>query len=171
MDTNTTAEVAAATASNISQAGIIIIFILCALTIIGAFVYAAWLAKWVRAQKNENKEIERIAGLIRSGADAFMRKEYLILAVFAGVVAVLIFLFLPGPVWKQANINSNLTMALCYIAGTVFSAIAGKIGIYRSSLVTRTAEAATHGIAPAFRIGFRGGSVMGLLVVGPACWA
>jgi K(+)-stimulated pyrophosphate-energized sodium pump len=167
MDTNTTAEVAAATASNISQAGIIIIFILCALTIIGAFVYAAWLAKWVRAQKNENKEIERIAGLIRSGADAFMRKEYLILAVFAGVVAVLIFLFLPGPVWKQANINSNLTMALCYIAGTVFSAIAGKIGIYVASLANaRTAEAATHGIAPAFRIGFRGGSVMGLLVVG-----
>ena len=60
-------------------------------------------------------------------------------------------------------------MALCYIAGTVFSAIAGKIGIYVASLPMRTAEAPRTAL-PRLCIGFRGGSVMGLLVV-PACWA
>ncbi len=169
METTTTAQVTAAVTAGISHNALVIIFVLCAVTVLAAFAYAAWLAKWVRDQKNENKEIERIAGLIRSGANAFMRKEYRILAIFAGVVAVLIFLFLPGPVWKQASINRNLTMGLTYLAGTIFSAIAGKIGIYVASLANaRTAEAATHGIEPAFRIGFRGGSVMGLLVVG-AC--
>ena len=58
-------------------------------------------------------------------------------------------------------------MAIVYLLGTLFSAIAGKIGIYVASLANaRTAEAATSGIRPAFRIAFRGGAVMGLLVVG-----
>ena len=138
------------------------------LTVILAFAYAGYLALWVKKQKNENQTIERIAGLIRSGANAFMRKEYMLLAGFAGIMAVLIFLFLPKPVW-QGGVERNLTMAVAYIAGTIFSAIAGKIGILVASLANaRTAEAATHGIKPAFLIGFRGGAVMGLMVVG-AC--
>ncbi len=165
METNTATQAVAQAA--ISQNAITTIFVLAGLTIVAAFIYAAWLAKWVREQKNENKEIERIAGLIRSGANAFIRKEYTILAIFVAVVAVIIFLFLPGPVWQQPNITKNLNMTLCYIAGAVFSAIAGKIGLYVASLANaRTAEAAMHGVEPAFRIGFRGGSVMGLLVVG-----
>ena len=50
---------------------------------------------------------------------------------------------------------------------TVLSAIAGKIGILVASLSNgRCAEGAQKGIKPAFLIGFRGGAVMGLLVVG-----
>ena len=116
---------------------------------------------------NENKTIERIAGLIRSGANAFIKKEYRILALFSTVIALLMFLFLPQPVWSADDIHKNIVIAVAYLAGTLFSAIAGKIGIYVASLANaRTAEAATHGIKPAFLIGFRGGAVMGLLVVG-----
>ena len=155
--------------AGMSQAVIVIIYVLSALTIIAAFAYAVYLAKWVKAQKNENKTIERIAGLIRSGANAFMKKEYQILAIFSAVVALLMFLFLPEPVWATDDVSRNAVMAVTYLAGAVFSAIAGKIGIYVASLANaRTAEAATHGIKPAFLIGFRGGAVMGLLVVG-AC--
>ncbi|MHC1787423.1 MAG: sodium-translocating pyrophosphatase [Christensenellales bacterium] len=144
-----------------------IIYAICVLAIILAFTYAVYLAVWVKQQKNENKTIERIAGLIRSGADTFMRKEYKVLAVFAGVMAVIIFLLLPQPVWKGEGIEGNLKMMLSYLAGAFFSAIAGKIGIFVASLANaRTAEAATHGLKPAFLIGFRGGSVMGLTVVG-----
>ena len=137
------------------------------LTIILAFVFAVYLAIWVKKQKNDNKTIERIAGLIREGAMTFMRKEYMILAAFSGVVAVLIFLFLPHPVWAEdAVVSANVKMTLCYLAGAIFSAVAGRIGIYVASLANaRCAEAATHGIKPAFLIGFRGGAVMGLIVV------
>ena len=49
----------------------------------------------------------------------------------------------------------------------LLSAIAGKIGIVVATLSnSRAAEAAQKGIKPAFLIGFRGGAVMGLLVVG-----
>ena len=148
------------------EASLGLIYTLSILTIILAFVFAVYLTLWVKKQKNENKTIERVAGLIRQGAMAFIRKEYLILAAFSGVVALLIFLFLPHPVWQQAGISQNLKMAVCYLAGAVFSAIAGRIGIFVASLANaRCAEAATHGIKPAFLIGFRGGAVMGLIVV------
>ena len=144
----------------------VIVYVLSALIIALAFFYAYQLIQWVKQQKNENAEIARIAGLIRSGADAFMRKEYLILALFAGVMAVLIFLFLPRPVWIQESIGKNLQMAICYILGTIFSAVAGKIGIFVAALANaRCAEAAQEDIKPAFLIGFRGGAVMGLVVV------
>ncbi|HOD02944.1 MAG TPA: sodium-translocating pyrophosphatase, partial [Clostridiales bacterium] len=92
--------------------------------------------------------------------------EYRILAIFAGVVAVLILLLLPSPIWK-GEISGNVSMALSYIAGTVLSAIAGKIGIIvATSSNSRCAEAAKKDLKSAFLIGFRGGAVMGLAVVG-----
>ncbi len=131
-----------------------------------AFAFAAYLYVWVKRQPLENQKIIEVAGLIRNGANTFMSREYKILAVFAGVIAVLILLFLPSPIWK-GDIFSNIGMAVSYIAGTVLSAIAGKVGILVASLSNgRSAEAAKKGIKPAFLIGFRGGAVMGLLVVG-----
>lgn len=98
-----------------------------------------------------------------------MRREYKILAIFAAVVAVCIFLFLPAPIWSSKDIMKNVAMAISYIAGAVLSAIAGKLGIIVAGLSNgRSAEAAKKGIKPAFLIGFRGGSVMGLIVVGCA---
>ena len=148
------------------QLGVTTVYAIGLLTAVVAFAFAAYLAMWVRRQRQENGTITRIADLIRAGANTFIRKEYTLLAGFAGVLAVLIFLFLPRPVW-HGSITRNLTMALAYVAGTIFSAIAGKIGIMVAALANaRCAEAATKGIKPSFLIGFRGGAVMGLMVVG-----
>ena len=135
-----------------------------------AFLFAAYLYVWVKRQSQENKRITEVAQLIREGANTFMKREYKILGVFALVIAVLIVVFLPTPIWsKDAEIWKNIAMAVSYICGTVLSAIAGKLGLVVASLSNgRSAEAAKKGIKPAFLIGFRGGSVMGLLVVGCA---
>ncbi len=133
-----------------------------------AFAFAAYLYIWVKRQPQENRRITEVAKLIREGANTFMAREYKILAIFAGVAASLIFVFLPKAIWSpECNILYNIGMAVAYIAGTVLSAIAGKIGILVASLSNgRSAEAAQKGIKPAFLLGFRGGAVMGLLVVG-----
>ena len=132
-----------------------------------AILFAIYLAVWVKKQPKGNEKIESIGKLIHDGANTFMRKEYLLLAAFAGVLAVLIFVFLPKPLWSAgANVSKNLMMALSYIAGTVISAITGKLGIYVATIAnTKTAMASKEGIKPAFLIGFRGGAVMGLGVV------
>ena len=136
------------------------------LTVAVAFAFAAYLYLWVKKQKNGNARIQEVSALIREGANTFMRREYKILAKFALVAALVILVLLPSPIW-QGNPLENVAMAVAYIAGTVLSAIAGKIGILVATLSNaRTAEGAQKGIKPAFLIGFRGGAVMGLLVVG-----
>ncbi|MDI9483631.1 MAG: sodium-translocating pyrophosphatase [Bacillota bacterium] len=131
-----------------------------------AFLFAAWLYRWVRKQPSSNKRIAEVGNLIRNGADTFLNKEYRVLARFAGVAAILIFIFLPSPVW-MGNVSKNITMAIAYIAGTIFSAVAGKIGMNIATIAnTKAAEAAVKGIKPSFMAGFRGGAVMGMAVVG-----
>ena len=131
-----------------------------------AFVFAVWLYLWVKRQPCENQKILKATGLIRAGARTFLRKEYAVLTKFASAAAVLIFVFLPKPVW-QGEIIHNVWMVIAYIFGTLFSAIAGKIGLEVATIANgRSAEAAKKGIAPSFMAGFRGGAVMGMAVVG-----
>jgi K(+)-stimulated pyrophosphate-energized sodium pump len=138
---------------------------------IAAFLVAGWLYLWVNKQDSKNPKINSIAELIKSGANTFLRKEYTILAKFGFVVSILILLFLPQPIWKQPNfigvLENNIAMSIAYIFGTIFSGLAGKIGIFVATIANKkTAEAATKGIAPSFLSGFRGGAVMGMAVVG-----
>ncbi len=135
------------------------------LAVIVAFAFAVYLYLWVKKQKTVNKKILEVSELIHAGANTFMRKEYKILAKFAGVAAIIILLLLPSPIWS-GNPLDNVAMAVSYLIGTTLSAVAGKIGILvATSANGRTAEGAQHGIKPAFLIGFRGGAVMGLAVV------
>lgn len=131
-----------------------------------AFGFAAWLYRWVLKQPSENKKIAEVGVLIQKGASTFLRKEYQVLAKFAGIAAIVIFVLLPSPIWT-GSLKNNFIMAITYIFGTVFSAIAGKIGIQIATIANmKTAEAANHSIQKSFLCGFRGGAVMGMAVVG-----
>ncbi|MGI6084002.1 MAG: sodium-translocating pyrophosphatase [Acetivibrionales bacterium] len=128
--------------------------------------FAAWLYTWVKAQPSSNKRIAEIGEYIRQGANTFLRREYLVLARFTAIAAVIIFILLPHPIWV-GNIADNILMAVSYIFGTVLSALAGKIGIQVATIANiKSAEAAQKGIKPSFMAGFRGGAVMGMAVVG-----
>ena len=131
-----------------------------------AFLFAVWLYLWVRKQPSENKRIAEVGALIREGASAFLRKEYIALCKFAGVVALLILIFLPSPIWS-GGAGGNIAMCIVYLAGTIFSGAAGVIGLRIATIANvKTAEAAQKGIGPSFMAGFRGGAVMGMAVVG-----
>ncbi|WP_444660106.1 sodium-translocating pyrophosphatase [Caproiciproducens sp. R2] len=131
-----------------------------------SFLFAGWLYQWVKKRPSSNKRIAEVGTLIRNGANTFLSKEYTVLAKFAGIAAILILIFLPTPIWR-GNPLDNLVMALAYVFGTVFSAIAGVIGIRIATIANvKTAEAAQNGIKPSFMSGFRGGAVMGMAVVG-----
>jgi len=134
-----------------------------------SFLVALYFFFWVRRQPSENELIRHIGKLISSGANTFLRREYLLLLRFAGAAALLILLFLPSPIWKDnfGNWDENLKMMLSYLFGTALSALAGKIGITVATIANmKSAEAATKGIKPSFLAGFRGGAVMGMAVVG-----
>lgn len=140
-----------------------------AVSLIG-FVITAFLYRWVVKQPSGNKKIESIGALIKKGANTFLFKEYGVLAKFAGIVSIVIFLLLPSPIWQGellASIAEHLLMVVAYIFGTVFSCLAGWLGITIATIANvKTAEAAKSGISRSFLCGFRGGAVMGLAVVG-----
>ena len=149
------------------NAGMTFFYCVSFFAVILAMAFAVYLYLWVKSQPVKNQTIREVSDLIKAGANTFMRKEYKILAIFAAVASVLLFIFLPTPIWRTESVFSNLSMVIAYIAGTVLSAIAGKMGIIVATASNgRSAEAAQKGIEPAFLVGFRGGAVMGLAVVG-----
>ncbi|MED9959648.1 MAG: sodium-translocating pyrophosphatase, partial [Christensenellales bacterium] len=134
-----------------------------------AFGVAAYFYQWVKrlptADDGKNG-LNRIGQLIRQGAFTFLKREYRTLVVFCGVVAVVIFLVYPAPIWQGQGAGENVVMAVSYLFGSALSALAGYIGISVATLAnTRSASAARQGLAPAYMAGFRGGAVMGMAVV------
>ena len=108
--------------------------------------------------------MQKIAGMIRVGAMAFLRREYSVIAPFAVLAAVLIYIFI------DRNPSNGTTLpwtALSFMAGAFTSALAGFIGMDTATLANvRTAEAARGGIVGALRVAFMSGATMGLSVVG-----
>ena len=134
-----------------------------------AFGVAAYFYQWVKrlptADDGKNG-LNRIGQLIRQGAFTFLKREYRTLVVFCGVVAVVIFLVYPAPLWQGQGAGENVVRAVSYLFGSALSALAGYIGISVATLAnTRSASAARQGLAPAYMAGFRGGAVMGMAVV------
>ncbi len=68
-----------------------------------------------------------------------------------------------------SNANSHWSIALAFICGAIFSALAGFIGMKIATKANvRTAHAARSSLAKALKVSFTGGSVMGLGVAGLA---
>ena len=105
----------------------------------------------------ENTKVAEIAGFIRDGAMAFLRREYGIVVLFVAALALL-FLLLPSMGWR---------VSVSFVCGAALSLLAGFIGM-RSATASnaRTAQAAQCSEVAALHTAFTGGSVMGLSVVG-----
>ena len=102
--------------------------------------------------------MKEIAGWIQEGSRSFLKTEYKYLAIFVAVMSLLLSVFL------------GVKVGLTYVFGTLCSGLAGVIGMEIAVKANvRTANAAKNGgLSAAFPIAFRGGAVMGLMVVGLA---
>jgi K(+)-stimulated pyrophosphate-energized sodium pump len=122
--------------------------------------------RYVEKQDSGNERMREISDAIRDGAAAFIKREYTTLAIFVGVVSVLMLMFLPAPIWTGEPLK-NVALMLAYIFGSACSALAGYLGLSIATKANaKVAQAAKEGLNRAFPIGFRGGAVMGLAVVG-----
>jgi K(+)-stimulated pyrophosphate-energized sodium pump len=126
-----------------------------------ALAYAGVLFLNVRAQDKGNPKMVEIADAVRQGASAFLNREYRVIAPVAVVIAVLIYIFI------DRQIGSNGVVAIGFIVGAVLSAIAGYVGMATTVRTSsRTAQAARKGLGSALTLAFRGGGVMGMVVIG-----
>ncbi len=99
--------------------------------------------------------VQKVGDQIHLGAMVFMHREYKMLAAFAAVLLIGIYL-------SPLGINT----AIAFAVGAISSATAGYLGMFSATKANvRTAIAAhNHGQAQALTIAFYGGSVMGLCV-------
>ena len=124
---------------------------------VAAALFAMFLIRSINRRDPGTDVMQRIAALIRSGAMAFLRTEYTVLAVFVALMFVILVLFLPA--------NALLT-GVSFLAGAALSATAGWIGMRTATgAAVRTTFAATTSLADALRVAFSSGAVMGLTVV------
>lgn len=100
-------------------------------------------------------KVKKIGDAIHSGAMVFMNREYRMLAMFAGILLIILWL---SPLGGYT--------ALAFAVGAVSSALAGYIGMYTATKanVRTTTAAHTKGAAEALSVAFFGGSIMGLCV-------
>ncbi|MEE0741765.1 MAG: sodium-translocating pyrophosphatase [Emergencia sp.] len=124
-----------------------------AIGLVVAFVLASWIGK---ADEGTDR-MKEIAGYIREGAMAFLRREYKTMVI---VIAVLFLLIGFG--------LKSWTTAVLYLIGALLSVLAGYFGMNVATKGNvRTANAAKEGGMPkALAIAFRSGAVMGLCVSG-----
>ena len=125
-----------------------------------ALLFAVYFAKTVMKYEEGTEEMQEIAGAIRIGARAYLRRQYRTVVVFfLGMFAVLYVFVHFGYL--------NVFVPWAFLSGAAFSALAGFIGMtVATQASSRTTYAARSSLNSALRVAFAGGAVMGLTVVG-----
>ncbi len=122
-----------------------------------ALLFAIATSSSIGKKDAGNDRMKEIAGAIAEGARAFLMSEYKVLLIFVAVMFVVIGLGL-----------SNWMTAICFLVGSIFSVLAGYLGMGAATKanVRTTSAAMNSGMNAALSVAFSGGSVMGLAVVG-----
>ena len=126
-----------------------------------ALIFALLMAKKVLGFSEGTERMKNISQSIRQGANAYLKRQYTVVAVFFAVMFVILCL--------MAFLGKMLDwfVPLAFLSGGIFSALSGFVGMKIATAANaRTANACREGLNRGLRVAFSAGSVMGFTVVG-----
>lgn len=132
-------------------------------------LFVLYLAWDVLRRGTGTPEMKSVADTIYEGATAFIRRQYLTIAILAILVAIILAIIVSQEVVTETNfkgIELAQRTAVAFLVGAAASALSGIIGMsvaVKSN--SRVANAAQSGVAQALNVALRGGGVSGFLVV------
>ncbi|MBE6562295.1 MAG: sodium-translocating pyrophosphatase [Ruminococcaceae bacterium] len=136
---------------------LVIITFVCSLIAIG---FAAIMAARVLRTSEGTDLMKKISNSIKRGANAYLKRQYSIVAVFFAVMFVVL-----GVMAFAKLLDPCVPFA--FITGGFFSGLSGFVGMkIATASNARTANACRTGLNKGLRIAFSAGSVMGFTVVG-----
>lgn len=127
---------------------------------IAALVFAVYFYRKMMEANPGTDRMQEIAGYVRSGAMAYLWRQYLVVSI--------VFLILAGLFLLLAkNGIQNPFVPVAFLTGGLFSGICGYIGMRTATNASnRTAQGCREGLNRGLQVAFRSGAVMGLVVVG-----
>ena len=124
-----------------------------------ALVFVALTAKKVFGFSEGNDRMAKLSASIRSGANAFLKRQYTVVAIIFVVVALIL-----GVMAITGNLSPFVPFA--FLTGGIYSALAGFVGMkIATSSNARTANACQSSLNKGLKVAFSAGSVMGFTVV------
>ncbi len=126
-----------------------------------ALVFARKFYKEVRESDPGDPEMQEIAGYVREGAMAYLKRQYIIVTIVFIVLAAIL-------AWMAYGLKvQNGIVWFAFLTGGFFSGLCGFLGMKTATLASnRTAAGARHSLNRGLVVAFRAGAVMGLVVVG-----
>ena len=125
-----------------------------------ALIFALLTAKKIIKFPEGTDKMKQIAGWIRQGANAYLKRQYKVVGVFFACMFVVL------SVMAAFNLLSWF-VPFAFVTGGLFSALSGFVGMKIATLAnSRTSNACITSLNKGLRVAFSAGSVMGFTVVG-----
>jgi K(+)-stimulated pyrophosphate-energized sodium pump len=130
---------------------------------LAALAVGAVLMREVLAASPGTPRMQEIGLAVQEGASAYLNRQFKTLSGFAAIVFVLLFALPAG------DIGERIGRSLFFLAGALFSATIGYLGMWlstRANIRVASASNESGGREKAMRIAFRTGGVVGMATVG-----
>lgn len=126
-----------------------------------ALLFVIYLVFKIFRFSEGTEEMRRIAAAVREGANAYLKRQYMVVSIYFAVMFVILALM----AWWGDYLAAPVPFA--FLTGGFFSALCGYLGMkIATNSSARTAFAAQTSLNSGLRVAFSSGATMGLMVVG-----
>ncbi len=131
---------------------------------LAGLIYALLLVKQVREADQGTKKMQEIAQAVREGANAYLYRQFRVVGVLIVLITIVLFFAAKA---SGCRMEISWGRAISFLIGSTFSATVGFVGMRLATVGNlRVAAAAKTSFGRALQLGYRTGTITGMLTDG-----